>query len=136
MGRQRGFTIVELMIVVTIIGTLSAIAIPFYQRYVTRAMVAEALQLARPAQLAVTDRYAQSGQWPADNASANLAAPAALGGRYVRSVAVTGGTVVVTFGETAVLGHTVTFTPSASGAAVSWACRSTLPDPLRPPDCH
>jgi type IV pilus assembly protein PilA len=133
--REHGFTIVELMIVVTIVGMLSAVAIPVYQGYVTRTMVAEALVVARPAQLAVAEHFARAGEWPADNAALQLGAPPALGGRYVRAVAVADGTVVATFGETTLLGHTLTLSPARAGGGVAWSCRTTLPAPLRPRGC-
>lgn len=134
-ARQQGFTIIELMIVVTIVGMLSAVAIPVYQRYVTRAMVAEALLVARPAQLAVAEHFARTGEWPPDNATLQLGAPPELGGRYVRAVAVADGAVVCTFGETTLLGHTVTLRPARTGGSVAWSCRTTLPAHLRPREC-
>lgn len=135
MRRERGFTIIELMIVVTIIGIISAIAIPIYQNYVTRAKVVEALQIVRPVQTAVSDRYAASGQWPADNAAANLAPAAELKGRYVRSMEVAAGAVIVTFGDPALADRTVTFTPTGTDSAPIWTCTSTLPSHLKPKDC-
>ena len=134
-AHEQGFTIVELMIVVTIVGMLSAVAIPTYQGYVTRAMAAEALVLARPAQLAVEEHVTRAGEWPADNAALQLAAPRELGGRYVRAVAVADGTVVATFGETTLLGHTLSLVPARAGGGVAWSCRTTLPAHLRPREC-
>jgi type IV pilus assembly protein PilA len=135
MRRERGFTIIELMIVVTIIGIISALAIPVYQSYVTRAKIVEALQVVRPIQIAVSERYATAGQWPADNAAANLAQPAELRGRYVRSVEVVAGVITVTFGDPALANQTVTLTPAGADNEVVWACTSTLPAHLKPRDC-
>lgn len=135
MRRERGFTIIELMIVVTIVGIISAISIPVYQNYVTRAKVAEALQLVRPVQVAVIDRYILAGQWPADNAAANLGAPAEFRGQYVRSIAVAAGVVTVTFGDPALADQTVTLTPAGTDNAVTWNCTSTLPSYLKPKGC-
>lgn len=132
---ERGFTIVELMIVVTVIGMLSAIAIPVYQGYVTRAIVAEALVAARPVQLAVVEHFERTQAWPADNAALGLGAPTTLGGRYVRTVAVAAGSVVATFGEATLLGHTLTLVPAAEAARVAWTCHTTLPPSLRPREC-
>lgn len=134
-ARQQGFTIIELMIVVTIVGMLAAVAIPVYQSYVTRAMATEALVLARRAQLAVEEYFARTGEWPADNAALQLGEPRQLGGRYVRSVAVADGTVVATFGETTLLGQTVTLRPARAGGGLAWSCRTTLPPHLRPREC-
>lgn len=136
MRPEQGFTIIEVMIVVTIVGILAALAIPVYQGYLARAMAAEALIVAHPAQLAVAEHFLRSGEWPADNAALGLAAPEQLGGRYVRSVTVDGGSVVAAFGETVLLGHTLTLAPSAAGGGgIAWACRTTLPPPLRPRGC-
>ena len=135
MRRAGGFTIIELMIVMTVVGILSAVAIPVYQGYVTRAKVAEALHLVQPFRTAVEDRFVQSGQLPADNASLGASAPAEERGRYVRSVRVADGAIVLTFGDPALLDRTVTYTPAVNGAALEWRCTSTLPDHLVPKAC-
>ncbi|HUR40936.1 MAG TPA: pilin [Verrucomicrobiae bacterium] len=137
MGRvgERGFTIIELMIVVTIIGILSAIAIPVYQGYVTRAKISEAMLLFDPYRVAVSDRLVQSGGLPADNAAADFQAPTEDKGRYVRSVEVRDGVVVLTFGDPALAGLSITMTPSMADNMVTWSCTSTLPDHLKPKDC-
>ena len=136
MHQARGFTIIELMIVVTIIGILSAIAIPVYQTYTTRAKVAEAIQLAKPVQLAVQEVFTQNGQMPADNAAAKLAPPAALKGRYVRTIEVIAdGVVVVTFGDPTLLDRIIRLTPTPTATTMAWSCTSTLPDSLKPREC-
>lgn len=135
MHQQRGFTIIELMIVVTIVGTLAALAIPMYMDYATRAKIAEAGQLAPPVQTAVLDYYLHQGQFPADNAAVNLDPPSQLKGHFVSSIEVVDGTVVLTFGDPALAGRTVTLTPTGAGNAVSWACTTTLPDYLKPTSC-
>lgn len=135
MRGARGFTIIELMIVMTIIGILSAVAIPLYQSYVTRAKVAEALYMVPPFRTAVEDRFVQSGVLPADNASLSFGAPAQEKGRYVRSIQVTDGVIVLTFGDPALLDRTITFTPTVAGTTLAWRCSSTLPDYLKPKEC-
>ena len=90
MKKQQGFTLIELMIVVAIIGILAAIAIPAYQDYTIRAQVSEGLSLSSGAKAAVAEYYQDSGVWPTNNALAGLAASTLIVGKYVSNVAVTG----------------------------------------------
>jgi len=135
MRKARGFTIIELMIVVTIIGILSAIAIPVYQAYTARAKIAEGIQLAKPVQLAVQDFYSEAGVLPADNAAAKVAPPAELKGHYVRSIEVVNGVVAVTFGDPALFNREIRLTPTPTATTMAWVCTTTLPDSLRPKEC-
>lgn len=131
-----GFTMIELMLVVAVIGILAAIAIPQYQNYVIRARVAEGLTLAMPAQRAVSDFYARWGRFPVDNAGAGIAASEAHRGSYVASIAIDQGVVAVRFRSDAGLEgakdkllrlHPV-LTASAGPTTVAWDCRRAEPD--------
>ncbi|HIE8481582.1 TPA: pilin, partial [Neisseria gonorrhoeae] len=90
---QKGFTLIELMIVIAIVGILAAVALPAYQDYTARAQVSEAILLAEGQKSAVTEYYLNHGTWPKDNTSAGVASPSDIKGKYVQSVTVTNGVV-------------------------------------------
>ncbi|EMU0343752.1 pilin [Neisseria gonorrhoeae] len=90
---QKGFTLIELMIVIAIVGILAAVALPAYQDYTARAQVSEAILLAEGQKSAVTEYYLNHGIWPKDNTSAGVASASDIKGKYVQSVTVTNGVV-------------------------------------------
>ncbi|HHQ9606142.1 TPA: pilin, partial [Neisseria gonorrhoeae] len=90
---QKGFTLIELMIVIAIVGILAAVALPAYQDYTARAQVSEAILLAEGQKSAVTEYYLNNGEWPENNTSAGVASPADIKGKYVQKVEVAKGVV-------------------------------------------
>ena len=123
---QQGFTLIELMIVVAIIGILAAIAIPAYQDYTIRAQVSEGLQLSSGAKVAVTETFQDRGVLPTTNALAGLAEPGEITGNYVTLVTVANGVISVTYGNDAnskILGAVLTISPDTTNpGSVEWAC--------------
>lgn len=125
---QKGFTLIELMIVVAIIGILAAIALPAYQDYTIRSQVAEGPTLAAGLKTAISEHYANRGAWPASNA--DLGISGTIEGNFVGSVASTNGVITITYSNqndrstNAVLNSQVlTLRPATSGSGdISWIC--------------
>ncbi|EPT3535238.1 pilin [Neisseria gonorrhoeae] len=90
---QKGFTLIELMIVIAIVGILAAVALPAYQDYTARAQVSEAILLAEGQKSAVTEYYLNHGIWPKDNGDAGVASSSSIKGKYVKEVEVKNGVV-------------------------------------------
>ena len=125
MQKQQGFTLIELMIVVAIIGILAAIAIPQYQNFTTRAQVSEALAAAGAARTSVSEYFQSTGSLPADNDAAGVES---LDSQYVSGIDITAGVITVTFDNDTVSGDLV-YTPqdgdatAANGGRITgWEC--------------
>ena len=129
MKKQQGFTLIELMIVVAIIGILAAIAIPAYQDYTIRAQVSEGLNLSGGAKAAVTEYFQDRGVMPGDNTTAGLEAAGNIQGKYVESVTVgANGVITVDYGNeahTVIAPNSIRLSPSTANAgSVAWDCDS------------
>lgn len=138
---QKGFTLIELMIVVAIIGILAAIALPAYQDYTKRTHVSEGLTLSGGAKSAVTEFYSSMGHWPTGgNASVGVATAASIKGNAVTSVTVDGSKITIVYNEKVDNGKKLTLKASAADAgSVTWECGKVDTDvdsKWRPSNCR
>ena len=142
MKKQQGFTLIELMIVVAIIGILAAIAIPAYQDYTIRAQVSEGLNLAGGAKAAVSEYTMDRGTFPTDNAIAGLSTAASIDGKYVVSVTNASGLITVDYGNDAHATLATGFlelSAATSAGSIEWTCRAqgaTIADKHLPAACR
>ncbi|HGG8450283.1 TPA: pilin [Neisseria meningitidis] len=124
---QKGFTLIELMIVIAIVGILAAVALPAYQDYTARAQVSEAILLAEGQKSAVTEYYLNHGIWPANNSSAGVAStPSDIKGKYVQKVEVAKGVITATMLSSGVnneiQGKKLSLWAKRQDGSVKWFC--------------
>ncbi|HHS1829905.1 TPA: pilin [Neisseria meningitidis] len=123
---QKGFTLIELMIVIAIVGILAAVALPAYQDYTARAQVSEAILLAEGQKSAVTEYYLNHGEWPANNSSAGVATSTDIKGKYVAGVKVEKGVITATMLSSGVnneiKGKKLSLWAKRQDGSVKWFC--------------
>nr|WP_101134166.1 pilin [Neisseria meningitidis] len=123
---QKGFTLIELMIVIAIVGILAAVALPAYQDYTARAQVSEAILLAEGQKSAVTEYYLNHGEWPANNSSAGVASSSEIKGKYVQSVTVANGVITAQMASSGVnkeiQGKKLSLWAKRQAGSVKWFC--------------
>ncbi|HFC8453956.1 TPA: pilin [Neisseria meningitidis] len=123
---QKGFTLIELMIVIAIVGILAAVALPAYQDYTARAQVSEAILLAEGQKSAVTEYYLNHGIWPSDNSAAGVASSADIKGKYVQKVEVKNGVVTAEMKSSGVnneiKGKKLSLWAKRQDGSVKWFC--------------
>ncbi len=145
---QQGFTLIELMIVIAIIGILAAIAVPAYQDYTIRAKIGEGLSLASAAKVGVSEFRSARNAWPSGNGQAGISNAGSIKGDYVRSVTVNTLAVTPSLGDITITytgtldadlaGLTLELVPTDEGGSYSWVCSSavnTIPARYLPPAC-
>lgn len=139
MNAQKGFTLIELMIVVAIVGILAAVALPAYQDYTIRAQVTELMSLTDGAKVAVTEYYQTKGALPPSNDDAGYGGAS---GKYTTSVNIATGVITATADATnsnpKVQGKTITLTPVTTGTnnTLVWSCAGTVDVKYRPSSCR
>ena len=145
-SRQRGLTLIEILVVLTIISVLAMLATPLYQGYRLRTKVGVGVTTMAPVQRLATEHFILEGRWPADNAEAGARAPDTYTVNFVSSVAITDspvpGSIVITYdnSQLRMLGNdnTLIYYPEASSdTSITWSCnRGSMNNRYRPANCR
>ncbi len=135
---QQGFTLIELMIVVAIIGILAAVAIPAYQDYTIRARVTEGIGMAAAAKTSVSEYRLSKTGFPADNPTAGISST--IKSQYVAGLTITNGAITITYstlGNANADGKTIIFNPTFTNSTVQWSCTGgNMPAKYKPANCR
>ncbi|MCB1582675.1 MAG: pilin [Xanthomonadales bacterium] len=144
MNKQRGFTLIELMIVIAIIAILMAYAVPAYRDYTVRAKAGEALMLSAPLKRYISEVWVNTGV--VNNLNSGIdGVPAAndMTGEYVSQISVASGIITASYqNDASLIGNTLTLTPyipgqgGNNGTSLLWVCSSTLENKFLPVDCR
>ncbi len=127
---QFGFTLVEMMIVVAIIGILAAIALPAYQNYTKRSHVAEGLSLASGVKASVAEYYSSQGLWPTDNTAARIGNN--IESNAVHGITVSNGQILIEFNHRVETGKRLLLSPRPSDSTIEWSCKPASTNGLDP----
>lgn len=141
--RNTGFTLIELMIVVAIIGILASFAIQTYQNYTARAQVAEALQLTKALRPTVAEQYSVLGTFTGiDSGTRGIPTATSISGTYTEKISVKDGIITATMRTSGVSqplqGIQVQLSPLPAGGAIMWKCRTSNTEQqyLLPSNCR
>ncbi|MFM2317996.1 MAG: hypothetical protein RLZZ215_617 [Pseudomonadota bacterium] len=136
---HRGFSLLELLIVITIISILSTTALFSYRTYTIRAHVAEGIQLSSQVKAAIYEYRHNFGLWPASNSSVNISLNNSINGNATRSVTINNGVITILYRTQVGSGQSIVFTPTINNiGSIEWQCKSgsTVPAKYRPINCR
>lgn len=135
--KPSGFTLIEILLVMTILGILAAVAIPAYQNYLKRAHVLEGINIAGAPKFAVYEYYYWNGSLPTNNLSADLPEPSAIKGNAVKSISIENGIIKITYNQRVKENDYLLITPTIADGSLVWDCKGgTVEAYLRPMHCR